>query len=81
MTWRGDQGMLGMRRRPLLEAMRAAGVGEPAFKRFGFLPRSSRIGRAGDAERRIESIAPLRPFLPFQLVGGRLGNASEARYR
>jgi len=72
MTWRGDKGMLGMRPAPLLSAVRAAGLREPSFERFGFFPPAvaDRPGAVG-VERRIERLAPLRPFLPFQLVGGR----------
>jgi SAM-dependent methyltransferase len=72
MTWEGDRGMLGMRRAPLLAAMRAAGVPEPSFERFGFFPPFlADRPRAAPVERAIESIPLLKPLLPFQLVGGR----------
>jgi len=81
MTWEGDKGMLGMRRRPLLAAMRAAGVHDPGFERFGFFPPFiADRPRAGGIERRIEGLAPLGPVLPFQLVGGRVGGAGPPGY-
>jgi glycosyltransferase involved in cell wall biosynthesis len=74
MTWSGDKGMLGMRPRPLLGAMSAAGLTDVRFRRFGFFPPAI-ADRPGAArlERAIESLSPLRPILPFQLVGGRTG--------
>lgn len=71
MTFEGDKGMLGMRRGPLLASLRAAGLERERLERFGFFPPFiADRPRAATFERAIERLAPLRPFLPFQLVGG-----------
>jgi len=73
MSWEGDRGVTRMRRGPLVDAMRGAGIRDPWFERFGFFPPFV-ADRAGAIafERRIERISPLGPVLPFQLVGGRV---------
>jgi glycosyltransferase involved in cell wall biosynthesis len=72
MTWEGDKGMLEMRPGPLLHAVEAAGLEQPRFERFGFFPPFvADRPRAAGIERALERIPPLRPVLPFQLVGGR----------
>jgi 2-polyprenyl-3-methyl-5-hydroxy-6-metoxy-1,4-benzoquinol methylase len=74
MSWEGDRGVAQMRRAPLLEALRGAGVEEPRLERFGFFPPFiADRPRAESVERRLERIPPLRPVLPFQLLGGRVG--------
>ena len=71
MTFEGDKGVLGMRRGPLLGSLRAAGLERERLERFGFFPPFiADRPRAAGYERAIERVAPLRPFLPFQLVGG-----------
>ena len=72
MTWEGDRGIAQMRPGLLLKALHAAGLEEVRLERFGFFP--PLIGnrpRAAAVERGLERIGPLRPFLPFQLIGGR----------
>jgi SAM-dependent methyltransferase len=82
MTWAGDRGMLEMRPGPLLDAVRRAGLADARIERFGvFPPAIANRPRAGAVERGIERIAPLRPLLPFQLIGGRALDAGAPRYR
>ena len=38
MTWKGDKGMLDMRRRPVFLAMEATGFTQLTLERFGFFP-------------------------------------------
>jgi SAM-dependent methyltransferase len=72
MTWKGDRGMLGMRPAPLLGALADAGLEDRRFERFGFFPPFvADRPRAAGIERAIERVPPIRPLLPFQLVGGR----------
>jgi glycosyltransferase involved in cell wall biosynthesis len=68
MTWRGDRGIVRMRRRVVFGAMTRAGLGHPALERFGFFP-PLLANRAWGArlERALERIPPLTPILPFQL--------------
>jgi SAM-dependent methyltransferase len=68
MSWSGDRGILNMREQKVFGAMAAAGLVEPALKRFGFFPPfvvNRRLGpRLEDA---LEPVRLWRPFLPFQL--------------
>jgi SAM-dependent methyltransferase len=79
MSWEGDGGVAQMRRAPLVDALRGAGVAEPRLERFGFFPPfiADRPGGAA-LERRLERIPVLGPVLPFQLFGGPVGEASRA---
>lgn len=72
MTWRGDGGVFRMRRRPVLRAMRAAGLEELRLERFGFLPpfaANTRLGTRLDPW--LERVPVWRSALPFQLLGAR----------
>ena len=76
MTWKGDKGILQMRRRILFDAMNRAGLAPAEVKRFGFFPPvlANRVP-FGTIERAIESIGLLNPFLPFQLFSATLRDA------
>jgi len=68
MSWQGDGGIVHMRPRRVLGAMRAAGLIPQGVTRFGFLPpfaANTRLGAA--AERRLERVPLWRPALPFQI--------------
>jgi SAM-dependent methyltransferase len=72
MTWKGDGGMVRMRRGPLQRGLAAAGIEDRRLERFGFFPPFiADRPRAAPMERAIEGIRPLGPVLPFQLIGGR----------
>jgi len=68
MTWKGDGGMMLMRRSVIFPAMTQAGLVQPTLERFGFFPPFVTNRPWG---RRVESVLerfPLwRPLLPFQL--------------
>lgn len=67
-TWKGDRGILNMRRGIVLEAMREAGLRDPGLRRFGFFPpQIANLTWTGPFERRIEAITLLEPVLPFQV--------------
>lgn len=73
MTWKGDKGMLEMRRGPVFRAMKSAGFTELTLERFGFFPPFLANRPAGrKLERLLERMPPFRPVLPFQLFGGTL---------
>jgi SAM-dependent methyltransferase len=68
MRWSAERGIFNMRRRPIFNAMRAAGLQNPALHRFGILPpalRNQSWGGAVDAFA--ESVTPMRPLLAFQV--------------
>jgi SAM-dependent methyltransferase len=72
MSWDGDRGVLEMRPRLLLDAVRQAGLADARIERFGFFPPAiANRPRADSLERLLEGIPALGPFLPFQLIGGR----------
>lgn len=68
MTWAGDKGILGMRRSTVFTAMDAAGLVDPALRRFGFFP-PFLANRSWGArvEALVERFPLWRPVLPFQL--------------
>jgi len=73
MTWKGDKGMLEMRRGPVFRAMEAAGFTDLTLERFGFFPPFLANRPAGrKVEGLLERIPVFRPVLPFQLFGGTL---------
>lgn len=72
MTWEGDKGMLKMRPSVLREAIEDAGLDPLPWIRFGFFPPVvANKTWAPRAERLMERLPPLRPVLPFQLIGAR----------
>jgi SAM-dependent methyltransferase len=72
MTWRGDGGLVHMRRRPLFDAMEAAGLEDLGLTRFGFWPPFlANRPAAARVERVLERARPLQPVLPFQVFRGR----------
>jgi SAM-dependent methyltransferase len=69
MTWRGDGGIVRMRRQPVHGAFRAAGFVDPTLARFGMMPPQVMNRPWG---RRLEEIAegwPLDLVRAFQLFG------------
>ena len=72
MTWKGDGGIVNMRRRVIFDALRGAGFIEPAMARFGFLPPFV-VNRPMGArvEGAMERVPLWRPLLPFQLFRAR----------
>lgn len=73
MTWKGDRGIVEMRKRVVFSALQAAGFSDLGWETFGFFPPfvANRRG-AGSVEGLLERIAPLRPALPFQIFSARL---------
>jgi SAM-dependent methyltransferase len=72
MTWKGDKGILQMRRGVISDAMRRGGLELTGVKRFGFFPPFlANRGPAQKIERAIESLGLLNPVLPFQLFTAR----------
>jgi SAM-dependent methyltransferase len=72
MTWEGDGGIVRMRRRPLVAAVRDAGLLDARLERFGMFPPQVADHRGAlPVERLIERVAPLRPVLAFQVLTGR----------
>ena len=68
MTWRGDRGIVKMRRGVIFGAMRDAGLVRPLMKRFGFFPpflADSKIGAR--LEGSLERMPLWSGLLPFQL--------------
>jgi SAM-dependent methyltransferase/CTP:molybdopterin cytidylyltransferase MocA len=72
MTWKGDGGIVNIRRRPLVRALAAAGLDDLYWRRFGFFPPFLTNSPLGRLERPMESFPLWRSALPFQLFGGRL---------
>jgi SAM-dependent methyltransferase len=71
MTWSGDRGVLEMRSGSLRRALSAAGLEQVRLERFGFFPPAIfNRPRGPAADRFLEQLPPLGPFLPFQLLGG-----------
>lgn len=68
MTWRGDRGIVKMRRRVIFGAMRDAGLVRPQMKRFGFFPPFLADREIGARlERQLERLPLWSGLLPFQL--------------
>lgn len=68
MTWRGDRGILKMRRRVIFGALREAGFGHAELERFGFFPPFLADREMGARlEPPLERLSVLRGLLPFQL--------------
>jgi SAM-dependent methyltransferase len=71
MTWKGDGGMLRMRRSIIFRAMRNAGLSRLAMSRFGFFPPFLSNRPWGHKIEMILERAPiLHPLLPFQIFRG-----------
>jgi SAM-dependent methyltransferase len=71
MTWKGDRGMVEMRRSVLFSAMASAGLADLRHERFGFFPPFAANASWGPrAEGVLERRRLLGPVLPFQLFGG-----------
>jgi SAM-dependent methyltransferase len=69
MTWKGDRGIIDMRKGRVFRAMRHAGLTNLRVHRFGWFPPVLANTRAGaKAERVLEKIS-LRAMLPFQFFG------------
>ncbi len=72
MTWRGERGLLRMRRTVIFAAMRAAGLERCAMTRFGFFPPAlANRGWGRRLEARLERVSLWRGALPFQIFCGR----------
>lgn len=79
MTWKGDKGILKMRRRLIARAMHSAGLELTEVERFGFFPPLlANRPSFGKIERAVESIRVLDRVLPFQLFTGRLRSTRES---
>ncbi len=68
MTWRGDGGIVRMRRAVIFDALTRAGFSQPRMRRFGFFPpflANARFG--GRVESGLERFWLWRSLLPFQL--------------
>jgi SAM-dependent methyltransferase len=75
MRWRAEKGILNMRARRVLEALRTAGMTELRTTRFGFFPPVVANRKWGaNLEKRLEEIRLLEPVLPFQVFSGRLSD-------
>lgn len=72
MTWKGDHGMVKIRRHPVARALAGAGFDDLYWKRFGFFPPFLTNSPLGALERPLEAFPLWRGALPFQLFGGRL---------
>jgi SAM-dependent methyltransferase len=71
MTWKGDRGIVDMRRAPIFNAMRAAGLVDLEIRRFGFFPPqiyNRALGRKLDHV--LGDIRVLNSLLPFQMFKG-----------
>jgi SAM-dependent methyltransferase len=71
MTWKGDGGVVRMRRKAVFDALAASGFQGLRLERFGFFPPfavETELGRS--IELKLERLRPFRPFLPFQLFAG-----------
>jgi len=71
MSREGEYGLTSMRRGPIFQAMREAGLQHPALARFGFLPPFV-VNRPWGArlERVLEAVPVWKGLLPFQLFKG-----------
>jgi 2-polyprenyl-3-methyl-5-hydroxy-6-metoxy-1,4-benzoquinol methylase len=71
MTWKGDGGIINMRKKVIFDSMRKAGLRDIKISRFGFFPPFITNRSWGSKlERTLERIPIWQPFLPFQLVKG-----------
>jgi SAM-dependent methyltransferase len=71
-TWRGERGILNMRRRCVFDAMQAAGLVEPAVESFGLFPPVLADRRwAQPIERAAEALLAWTPCLAFQIFSAR----------
>lgn len=71
MTWKGDRGIVEMRRGRIFRAMDDAGLQNLQVRRFGFFPPQIYNRPAGrKLDHWIASLRPLHPVLPFQMFKG-----------
>jgi SAM-dependent methyltransferase len=71
MTWKGDRGIVDMRRGRIFRAMRDAGLVNLDIRRFGFFPPQIYNRAAGrKLDHAIGSVGLLKPVLPFQMFKG-----------
>lgn len=71
MTWRGDGGIIYMRKGYIFEAMQQANMIDLRIKRFGFFPPMIVNRRFGQSlERPFEAFPLWHPLLPFQIFMG-----------
>jgi SAM-dependent methyltransferase len=71
MTWKGDRGIVNMRRGRIFRAMRDAGLASLEVRRFGFFPPqvyNRPLGRKLD--HALGNSRVLEPVLPFQMFKG-----------
>ncbi len=68
MTWKGDGGIIKMRKNLISTLMQEAGFCDFQIHRFGFYPPMIKNSAFGSAsEKYWEKISFLKPFLPFQI--------------
>lgn len=78
MGWKGDKGIVNMRRSSVFEAMEKAGLENLALERFGFFPPFvTNRPWAAPLETFFEGIRLWNHFLPFQLFRGDVPAAPE----
>lgn len=71
MSWKGDKGIINMRRSSVFEAMESAGLENLALERFGFFPPFVTNRPWGSQlETLFEGIRLWSRFLPFQIFRG-----------
>ena len=75
MTWKGDGGIIRMRKGIILGAMQEAGLSRLKMSRFGFFPPFiTNTWWGSTVEAVLEKLPLLKPMLPFQLFrGDRIG--------
>lgn len=73
MTWKGDKGIVNMRRKKVFSAMENAGFSDLKLSRFGFFPPFiANLKGAQKVEALLENVPIWNPLLPFQIFSGRL---------
>jgi 2-polyprenyl-3-methyl-5-hydroxy-6-metoxy-1,4-benzoquinol methylase len=73
MTWRGDKGILQMRRNRIFSAMAKASFAQQKLSRFGFFPPFVADRKwAQRAESILEKVPVWKPLLPFQIFSARM---------
>ncbi len=69
MKWSAEKGMVQLRRRRILAAVREASLVSPVIERFGFFPPFLHNLALGEMiEKALDKIRPLRPVSAFQLI-------------
>lgn len=75
MTWKGDRGIVDMRKGRVFRAMKSAGLTDLRVDRFGYFPPFISNTNAGAKVERVMEAITLKAMLPFQLFGAVRQNA------